>query len=313
MAPRIFSSFLIWLTLFAWVPAAQGAPNPFITPKQSASERMRQEIAVAGESSVLQPFITTISQWQITIRTQMTTFAKDIRNHPHGESFWLFMLLAFAYGALHALGPGHGKVFAVSYFLNRPGPIISGLAFGNFAMFFHVLSAAIIVLGGKYFLEASMSATMDSIGSRLELVSYGMLTLIGTAFFVKVLLEQRGGGSRRRRHVPETASAQNWKGLAATTLATGIVPCPGAALVLFFSISLGLQSTGLLALLCISLGMGLTISFFAVTAILSRGRLLKVVDRHEKLFNGLHFALSLTGSLGIAVVGGLLLAWRLQA
>lgn len=222
----------------------------------------------------------------------------------------MFMLLGFAYGVLHALGPGHGKVFAVSYFMNRPGTMVLGIAFGNLAMFFHVLSSAVLVLSGKYLFETSMSSTVEDMGGRLELVSYAMLALIGTGLFMKILLDWRRGGHHPCRHAG--GAKGGWKELAGTTLAAGLVPCPGAALILVFSISLGIQSAGLWALLCISLGMGLTISFFAVAAIVSRNRLLAVVERHEKLYHGLHLALSLAGSLGIALMGGILLAGRLQ-
>ncbi len=289
---------------------ASGAPNPFITPKKQAEAQARREAAAPKLPAILQPFIQSIAKWQFELRKRMAGFARDIREAPFGASFWLFMLLSFAYGALHALGPGHGKVFAVSYFLNRPGGLASGMAFAVLSMFCHVLSAAVAVLAGKYILETSMSASVDRLGETLELVSYGLLTSIGVGMFVKTLWDLRGGV---HAHSGAESADGPSRGLAAMALAAGIVPCPGAALVLIFSISLGIQATGLLALFCISLGMALTISAFAAAAIVSRGSLLRIASRRKPLYEKLHVGLSLAGSLAIVFFGGLMLAGLLGA
>jgi ABC-type nickel/cobalt efflux system permease component RcnA len=53
--------------------------------------------------------------------------------------------LAFLYGVVHALGPGHGKLVVVSYFLSREAQIGRGLLMGLQIAVFHVISAMVVV------------------------------------------------------------------------------------------------------------------------------------------------------------------------
>ena len=53
--------------------------------------------------------------------------------------------LAFLYGVVHALGPGHGKLVVVSYFLSREAQIGRGLLMGLQIAVFHVISALVVV------------------------------------------------------------------------------------------------------------------------------------------------------------------------
>lgn len=309
---RVVLAALLVVMLCLAAGAAHAARNPFITPKGDDAQQEQTQSPPKQGASFLSPLYETLSTWQMTLRSHMSAFARDIKEQPFGRSFWMFMLLAFAYGVLHALGPGHGKVFAVSFFMNRSGPLAMGFVFGNLCMFFHVLSSAVLVLVGKYILEASMSGAVEELGARLELISYSLLTGIGVILFVKIMVDLLRGGHGHHHHHPAPGDTSiSLKSLMLMTLAAGLVPCPGAALILIFSITLGIQTTGLLALVVISLGMGLTLSMISILTIASRGLVLKALDRHERLYKSAHVAISLAGCLMISLVGGLLLAGRL--
>ncbi|MEM9164094.1 MAG: DUF3299 domain-containing protein, partial [Cyanobacteria bacterium P01_F01_bin.4] len=61
-------------------------------------------------------------------------------------TFGLGLLIAFSYGVLHTLGPGHGKAVIISYFVGQGGSLRRGIAMGVRIAVFHVLSAVVVVI-----------------------------------------------------------------------------------------------------------------------------------------------------------------------
>jgi hypothetical protein len=124
-------AFLILIpALAAVMPLLNGdtvraARNPFIASKTAPSSSVKKPLA--GYPALLHPAMQKIAVAQQGIRQKMVRMASEIRHHPFGRSFRTFMLLALLYGAIHALGPGHGKVYACAYFLNCSGTIKKGL------------------------------------------------------------------------------------------------------------------------------------------------------------------------------------------
>jgi ABC-type nickel/cobalt efflux system permease component RcnA len=97
------------------------------------------------------------------------------------------------------------------------------------------------------------------------------------------------------------------KHLTLTAFITGMVPCPGAALILVFAITQNISVAGLLAMICMAVGMGATTSIFALFAIASRNTLFRLTARRQKLFVWSHAVLSMGGAVIITSIGTLLL------
>jgi ABC-type nickel/cobalt efflux system permease component RcnA len=303
----LFCGLALALCLALGAGAALAASgNPFLTPQAAPTE---PEVAAPRSPSLLSPLTTRLAQWQLTLRSRMAALAQDIREAPLGRSFWLFMALSLAYGVAHALGPGHSKVVTASYFLHRPGSLARGLAFGQAAMFVHGLSAAAVVFAGKFLFESAGGLDGEQMGRRLETVSYVLLCAVGGFLLVRAGREALG------RRGPDSAPAApaSFRELALLALAAGVVPCPGASLVLLFSISLGIPVAGLLALASISLGMGLTVSGVAVLTIATRGHALERLRRHGRAWRLAHAGASLVGALALTGLGLLLLAGQFVA
>lgn len=310
MSPRPLLCGLALALGLALGPAAAGAAeagNPFLTPGGAAAE---QEAAGPRPPALLGPLYTTLARWQFALRGSMADLARDIRAQPLGRSFWLFMALSFAYGAVHALGPGHAKAITAAYFLNRPGSLARGLAFGFAAMFLHVLSAAAVVYAGVFLLGGAGGLAGRELARRLETASYVLLCGVGGVLLVRAVLALAAGRGRPEGG-PEAPAG--FRELALLALAAGAVPCPGSSLVLLFAISLGIPLAGLLALASISLGMGLTVSGVAVLAIAARGRVLERLRRSGRAWRLARAGLSLAGALALTGMGLLLLAGQVLA
>lgn len=216
-------------------------------------------------------------------------------------------MVSFAYGVLHAVGPGHGKAVISSYVLAdgrtmRRGVFLSFLAAGIQALSALVLVAVLILL-----LRAT-GMQIRVMEAWLETISWGLVALVGVWL---VYYQLRGmfkpahatpdGGSGHHHHthdhhhhhghghdhghhhhadsceacahLPAPAELQgdlSWRRAFAIAFAVGIRPCTGAILVLVFAIGQGLWWAGVFSTLAMALGTAITVSALAALAVGSR-------------------------------------------
>ena len=299
MACFVLAVALTW----TGVDDAPAARNPFISSEQGESPPPRRPLT--GYPAFLQPLMQKVAVVQAAIKQQMVRLAKEIRQNPFSSQFWGFMLLSFAYGVVHALGPGHGKIYTCSYFLSRPGTLKKVLLFGNLTMFIHVLSGTVLILFGALVLKTSGAMTLENSGIILERFSYGLLVVVGLFIAGRIIRELRKGHGHGHSHAcPDQG---DMKSLIVTSLAVGMVPCPGAALILLFSLTLGILGAGLWAMLCIAAGMAITTSMFAMGAMGFRRTFLSLADGHDRVAGSLYAVISIGGALCITLLGAILL------
>ena len=305
--PRFFVLLMVVITalnmlnLFDAHPV-RAARNPFISGKSADSPPPKKPSI--GYPALLHPVIQKITVMQLSIRQKMAGLARDIQQDPFGRAFRLFMLLAFGYGIVHALGPGHGKVYACAYFLNRPGTIKRGLLLSAMTMFVHVLSGTVLILTGALVLKTSGAMTLENAGVVLERVSYGLLAGLGVFLAGGTILHLRAKTFAR----PDNCSSpSDNKSLLVAALAVGIVPCPGAAMILLFSLTLGILPAGLMAMIGIAAGMFTTTGMFAIMTIVLKQRFLVMVEGNRRLFSAAYAFLALGGATAITTLGAILL------
>ncbi|BCS89426.1 DUF1007 family protein [Pseudodesulfovibrio sediminis] len=245
-------------------------------------------------------------QKELTIR--LNNFGKEIRDDPFGPALWLFLGLSFVYGVVHAVGPGHGKAVVCSYFLSNPGSLMTGALMGNAITFVHMLSAAAAV-GVAYIVFSSGMGGFAEASRAIQPASYGLLTLMGCFLLVKSLRDSFKGGlltAPTCEHGVEE-EGDNIRSVLLVSFVTGLIPCPGAAVILAFSISLNIFWAGVMSLIIMAAGMGLTTTLFAWFAVTARSVTLQLSSSNRKVFNGLYAALSICGAGAIALFGSVLL------
>ncbi len=290
-----FISLLV-IMVFLAPDRAVHAENPFFTrdaPQKKAADRHpgdRQRFAI--------PFINEIAALQGEIRQRITAFAREIRQAPAGGAMFSLLGLSMVYGILHALGPGHGKTIVFSYFLSRRGSLFQAVMLGTGLSFAHVLSATTIVvilfLLGK---QTSLFA-FHGIENRIETLSYLLIGLIGLFLLYKAVTElYRNGFSAGR------GGEADGRSMAALSLSAGLIPCPGAAIILLFTLSQGILWAGLLAMIPLAAGMGVTASAVGMATIGSRAVALGAARSYETLFILFYMFFSLAGVLLINLFG----------
>lgn len=283
------------------------AGNPFLKKqkeeKPQQQEKIQQERSASWIPGFIKPVLNKSIRWQKEVRKRITHFTGQMKDEPFGSAFFMFLLLSFVYGILHAIGPGHGKSIVVSYFLNRPGRLSHGILMGNLITFTHVLSGVAVVL--FLYLVASTTRLVDfeEASPMLEAISYSLMIAIGIYLLIHTTLELR----KQKEIEEESIDPDNKKGMIITALATGLVPCPGAAIILLFSIIQGVLLQGLFAMLFIALGMGLTTTSFALAAIGARKSVLNLASGNRKIFYASYGLLSFAGALAIIFIGSAML------
>ncbi|MGC8658160.1 MAG: nickel/cobalt transporter [Desulfomonilaceae bacterium] len=300
--------FYMALTLVVFCPLFSQAENPML------AGRGHTGIPVSGTVFSL-PFVSGVLTWiaeiQKDFRERLTFYAKQIKDHPTGSGLWYFLVLSFAYGVVHAVGPGHGKCLVCSYFLANKGNIRHGLFFSSVFSLIHVFSPVILILGIRFLGRDANLFDLDRISEYMYSISYLLVAVVGIFLLTRgiVYLTQDDHDhpdfhDHDEGHCCESHS--NPKSLLALALAAGLIPCSGAAIILLFSMTLGILWAGLLAMVAVALGMALTTSFVAATAIGSRGLILTFTGRYQRLFETAGAVLLVSGPLAITFLGVIL-------
>lgn len=243
---------------------------------------------------------------QRELTQHLNDFGMQLRDNPFGPALWFFLGLSFVYGVVHAVGPGHGKAVVCSYFLANPGSLVAGVVMGNAITFVHMGSAALAV-GAAYLIFSTGLGGFAAASRVIQPASYGLLALMGLYLIFRAMRDLRRGGllSADCEHDHEN-EPDDFKSMLTVAFFTGLIPCPGAAVILAFAIGLNLFWTGIAALIFMALGMGVTTTLFAWFAVTARAVTLTLSGSNRKVFNWMYAGLSVCGALFIALFGGAL-------
>jgi ABC-type nickel/cobalt efflux system permease component RcnA len=184
--------------------------------------------------------------------------------------FWLTMLMALAFGAAHALTPGHGKTLVAAYLVGERGTVWHAVVLGVITTLTHT-GVVLVIAAALFFLPAE---SRDSFGRVIHQgLGLGMGLLVTCLGFW--LLLQRlsgradhfhvGGGHHHHHHHggqesgvrsqdPDKGSVR-WGGLIVLGITGGLVPCWDAIYLLLFTVGNNQFLIALPAVLAFSAGL----------------------------------------------------------
>ena len=250
-------------------------------------------------------------------------------------AFILLLLIAFGWGALHAVSPGHGKTMVAAYLVGTRGTSRDALALGLTVTVTHTIGVFAL---GLVTLALSAYILPEQLYPWLNLASGLLVVGVGGAVLRSRLRQRRGarvahvhhdhdhgdhhhhehehehdhshgsgighdhGTGHHSHDVPERLTGRS---LLAMGVSAGLIPCPSALVVLLAAIAQHQVGLGLVLIIAFSAGLAATLTGLGI-AVVHAGRLTARVDTSGRVF-------AVLPSLSAALILCVGLALTLQA
>ena len=244
-------------------------------PSESPSDRLRSYPTGAAPSHVLTASVA-FRPGGAALRTETGTgaaapatggFLAGFAARPDLSAGLIALMIAAAVGvgAIHALGPGHGKSLIGAYLIGADGTLGQAAAVGAAVSMMHTAS----VLGlGLLVLSAERVFAPERVYPWLGLAS-GLVALgLGAALLVSRIHSLSEGHHGHDHPHPDRPLSR--RGLVALAFAGGILPSPSALVVLLGSVAIGRAALGLVLIAAFSAGLAASLVAVGVLAIRAR-------------------------------------------
>lgn len=242
------------------------------------------------------------------------------------------LLVAFGFGAMHALSPGHGKTVVGAYLVGSRGTVKHALFLGATVTITHTIGVFAI---GLIMLFASNYILPETLMPFLSFISGLLVLFIGLTLFKDRLFSALGwkanahhehdhahdghshshaphdhdhahdglahthGGSTHTHLPPENVT---WRNLLALGISGGLLPCPSALVLMLSAINLNRIGYGIVLTLVFSFGLAATLTAVGL-AFLYTG---KFFDNPKLSSNRIIKALPVFSAFVIACVGAVI-------
>jgi nickel/cobalt exporter len=128
--------------------------------------------------AIVRDAVTASIHLQSRLNEKLQETLADQRDGSSLFATWIIVLCSFAYGVLHALGPGHGKLVVSTYLASRRTCFIDAALLSGWSALVQSLSA-IVLVGGAAWLSREGLPDVLTRASSLELGSYVALLCVG--------------------------------------------------------------------------------------------------------------------------------------
>jgi ABC-type nickel/cobalt efflux system permease component RcnA len=171
------------------------------------------------------------------------------------------------WGAAHALSPGHGKAIVAAYLVGTRGAARHAALLGLIVTVTHTLGVftlGLVTLALSQFVVPDQLYPWLNLAAALLVVGVGVTVLRARVLHMDAHLH---GHEHHHEHDHGGEYDGGLRGLIATGISGGILPCPSALVVLLAAISLHRVGYGLLLIVAFSLGLAVSITAIGLVAV----------------------------------------------
>ena len=272
-----------------------------------------------------------VSTWaKVQQRAFQNIMGREILELRSGNLDALFnlLLISGAYGVVHAVGPGHGKVLIGAAAVTSEKTAMQMAGIGFISSLFQGLTAIIITYGILGVLLLTSSALIGTAETYLAPFSFLAMAAVGAWIVVRgsrpimkrVFAKAKKTSSSHGHHhehkhdhdhshtcaagckhmptIQEVEAIRSWRDVLFIVLSIGIRPCSGALIVLIITWKFGLIGAGMLSVMSMAIGTGLVVGLAAIFASKIRNwSISKMISREDSrsvlLAGGLNIAAGL--------------------
>ena len=203
-------------------------------------------------------FLHTLIGWQYQLNSYISATIRSLNDENSLSTSLLILAIAFTYGFVHAMGPGHGKAIVALYFTSNKSDYKKAFKMGYMISIIHAFSALIFTFGIFFILKTMFRKNFNEFSEIAMQISAVMIIGVG------LYLVYEAYKSRKEK---EQRLEKSSKSEVAIAFSAGVVPCPGVMTIVLFCIVLGQYTLGILSAIAMSIGMGLTISLAGIFSI----------------------------------------------
>lgn len=248
------------------------------------------------ENDVQETIIDKINKIQDLLQIRIMSILKEGDKKIYYNQLLIVFFLVFAYGLIHVIGPGHGKSLTISYVVANGNKLKKALLLGALIPIIHSISGVIVVLIFTKLLELSVFTAMDRFTESTQLLSYGMMIILGLCIVIKSICDWQTKNLNRK-----SKKTRNNKSMIWAVIIVGIVPCPGVVFFLLLGSALGFFKFGILLSFFMMLGMVTGLTLLTLIAYFSRKSALYNLNKKKTGAANVENILELVG--GLMIVG----------
>ncbi|MGD0726420.1 MAG: hypothetical protein ABSB63_12760 [Spirochaetia bacterium] len=267
--------FVLGLIMVAAACFCQVGSNPFTA--KDTGPRTGYTGFMSGISAF---FFNAMAPVQKTLNESLAAITRSLRGSRSLGGLLFVILISLVYGMFHAAGPGHGKTIVSSFFLANDAKLRHSFMIGYLIAGVHALAALAVVLILYYVIRGLFSTGIEQADHYIQLATFAVIAVLGAFMLVGRI---RGTGHHHAR-ARDGGGDLTLRSLFSIAVPAGVIPCPGAVAVILFALSLHMLGVSVLAVVAISLGMGITISVTGALVILAKRGAVRVLaggDTHR--------------------------------
>ena len=220
-----------------------------------------------GRSGLSLPVPGFLKDWGFTLQDALMNTAGAVTEEGAVGKGLAAFGLSVAFGIVHIIGPGHGKLFTIGYFGSRRASLGEGLGLSALVNILDSLSALFVVLTAYGILSVSLQAAGASADRITKMVAYSAVALLGFSHLV--------GHLRHKHRQNPGRQMKPWM----LALSVGLIPCPVSSALLAWGVVNNVLVFSALLVLGVSCGGMIAMTGFSFALIGGKSGLTNLLEK----------------------------------